>query len=223
MSRSAGRGRFVTFEGGEGGGKSTQIERLASGLANHGHEVVQTREPGGSPIGERIRLLLLDPAAKLDPVTQILLFGAARRDHVISLIEPALQRGAWVLCDRFMDSTRAYQGAAGAVDLDLVSSLEDAVVGRTRPDLTLILDIDPRRGLARANRRRGRAVAPDAFEASDIAFHSRVRQAYLDIAAREPQRCAVIDADRTADAVARDIAATCEARLGESDTPVAHG
>ena len=181
--------------------------------ADEGREVVETREPGGSPMGERIRGLLLDPAAKLDPTTQIFLFCAARRDHVVELIEPALARGAFVLCDRFMDSTRAYQGAAGDLDAGLVATLESAAVGAVRPDLTIILDIDPADGLARARRRRGRSDAPDAFEASDLPFHERVRAAYLAIAAKEPERCAVIPAGRGEVEVARDVAALVRMRL----------
>ncbi len=215
MSAPQRRGRFITFEGGEGSGKSTQIRRLAARLGGDGIETVLTREPGGSEAGERIRALLLDPAARLDAMTQIFLFCAARHDHVVALIEPALGRGAWVLCDRFLDSSRAYQGAAGAIDADLVRTLERAAVGTTMPDLTIILDIDPREGLARARRRMAGAAAPDAFEAADIGFHERVRQGYLAIAAAEPERCAVIAANRSEEAVAADIASIVQQRLGE--------
>jgi len=202
---SGARGRFITFEGGEGSGKSTQIRRLLKALLAEGVEAVVTREPGGSPAGERIRALLLDPASHLDALTQLLLFCAARRDHVVALIEPALERGAWVLCDRFTDSTRAYQGAAGDLDDRLVASLEQAVVGAARPDLTLILDIAPHEGLARARRRLAGTEAPDAFEAADVAYHERVRQAFLAIAAAEPERCAVVAADGSEDDVADEI------------------
>ncbi len=215
MTGSGRRGRFITFEGGEGSGKSTQIRRLAATLGSDGIETVLTREPGGSEAGERIRALLLDPAARLDAMTQIFLFCAARHDHVVALIEPALERGTWVLCDRFLDSSRAYQGAAGAIDADLVRTLERAAVGATMPDLTIILDIDPREGLARANRRRAGATSADAFEAADIRFHERVRQGYLAIAAAEPERCAVIAANRSEEAVAADIADIVRSRLGE--------
>jgi len=200
------RGRFVTFEGGEGSGKSTQIRRLAALLEQNGQAVLTTREPGGSPTGEKIRGLLLDPAANLDAMTQILLFCAARHDHVVALIAPALAYGQWVLCDRFADSTRAYQGAAGHIDRELVATLEKAAIGETIPDLTIILDIAPEKGLARANRRRGEGSAVDAFEASDLAFHQRVRDGYRAIAAAEPARCVVIDADQAEAAVAAAIA-----------------
>jgi dTMP kinase len=206
-------GRFITFEGGEGSGKSTQIRRLAQMLESNGKTVRVTREPGGSPMGERIRGLLLDPAARLDAMTQIFLFCAARHDHVVELIAPVLIKGEWVLCDRFADSSRAYQGAAGEIPADLVRMLEGAAIGNTVPDLTLILDISPENGLARAHRRRAATDRADAFEASDIAFHRRVRQGYLDIAQAEPDRCVVINADRSEDEVARDITAVCARRF----------
>jgi dTMP kinase len=206
------RGRFITFEGGEGSGKSTQIRRLAARLEGQGRVVRQTREPGGSPMGERIRGLLLDPAATLDAMTQIFLFCAARHDHVVELIEPALIRGEWVLCDRFADSSRAYQGAAGEIPEELVRTFEQAAIGETRPDLTLILDIAPEKGLARANRRRGKTDKADAFEAADIAFHERVRQGYLAQAVAEPERCVVINADQSEDAVAGEITRLCDQR-----------
>ncbi len=209
-----GRGRFITFEGGEGSGKSTQIRHLAALLQRNDHAVITTREPGGSPAGEKIRGLLLDPAARLDAMTQILLFCAARRDHVVALIAPALARGEWVLCDRFADSTRAYQGAAGNIDADLVQTLERAVIGETAPDLTIILDISPDIGLARASRRRGKISDADAFEASDLAFHQLVRAGYLAIAVAEPARCVVIDADQAEAAVAAAIAEVVGKRFG---------
>jgi dTMP kinase len=206
------RGRFITFEGGEGSGKSTQIRRLSARLEGQGRIVRQTREPGGSPMGERIRGLLLDPAARLDAMTQIFLFCAARHDHVVELIQPALARGEWVLCDRFADSSRAYQGAAGEIPEDLVRIFETAAIGKTKPDLTLILDIAPEKGLARANRRRGKTDKADAFEAADIAFHERVRQGYLAQSVAEPGRCVVINADQSEEAVAAEIALLCNLR-----------
>jgi dTMP kinase len=206
------RGRFITFEGGEGSGKSTQIRRLSARLEGQGRIVRQTREPGGSPMGERIRGLLLDPAARLDAMTQIFLFCAARHDHVVELIQPALARGEWVLCDRFADSSRAYQGAAGEIPEDLVRIFETAAIGKTKPDLTLILDIAPEKGLARANRRRGKTDKADAFEAADITFHERVRQGYLAQSVAEPGRCVVINADQSEEAVAAEIALLCNLR-----------
>ena len=208
------RGKFITFEGGEGSGKSTQIRRLAHWLGARGIESIITREPGGSEAGERIRAVLLDPAARLDATTQIFLFCAARHDHVVALIEPALQRGHWVLCDRFYDSSRAYQGAAGELDAGFVRTLEQAAVGSTQPDLTIMLDIEPAKGLARAKRRLAGADAPDAFEAADIGFHQRVRAAYLAIAAAEPRRCAVVPADASEESVGEAITAVVRNRLG---------
>jgi dTMP kinase len=207
------RGRFITFEGGEGSGKSTQIRRLATRLERLGHIVRQTREPGGSPMGERIRSLLLDPAAKLDAMTQIFLFCASRHDHVVELIEPALTRGEWVLCDRFADSSRAYQGAAGAISSTLVDVLEKAAIGATKPDLTLILDLAPEIGLARANLRRAKTDRADAFEAADLAFHQRVREGYLAIARNEPRRCVVINAEQSQADVDEAIWQACLQRL----------
>jgi dTMP kinase len=216
------RGRFITFEGGEGSGKSTQIRRLAARLEGQGRIVRQTREPGGSPMGECIRGLLLDPAARLDAMTQIFLFCAARHDHVVELIEPALIRGEWVLCDRFADSSRAYQGAAGEIPEDLVRIFEKAAIGETKPDLTIILDIAPGKGLARANRRRGKNDKADAFEAADLAFHERVRQGYLALAVAEPERCVVINADQTEDAIAAEITGLCDQRYSSHEKGAAN-
>jgi dTMP kinase len=223
MTGSASKGLFITFEGGEGSGKSTQIRLLAAALRRDGREVVETREPGGSPMGERIRGLLLDPEARLDAVTQALLFSAARRDHVVNLIEPALKRGAMVLCDRFADSTRAYQQAAGAVPAALVETLTAAAIGGTAPDLTFVLDIDPVAGLARASKRRGTGGKADAFEAADLDFHRRVREGYLAIAAREPSRCAVIDASGSAETVADCIGKVISSRLKLHEKSASNG
>lgn len=190
------RGRFVTFEGGEGVGKSTQVGRLARRLAARGYEVVATREPGGSPKAERIRASLLEGRAKqFGPLAEAVLFSAARADHVDHLIRPALARGAFVLSDRFADSTRAYQGALGSLDEAVVRALERIVVAETRPDLTLILDAPVETSLTRAAQRRTeRGEAADRFEAERSEFHETLRQAFLDIAARDPQRCAVVNA-----------------------------
>jgi len=206
-------GAFITFEGGEGAGKSTQVQRLAGHLrARTGRPVVTTREPGGSPKAEAIRAALLAGIAKpYGPFAEALLFSAARIDHLDTLIRPALARGETVLCDRFSDSTRAYQGAAGGIEPDLVLSLERVVVGPTRPALTLILDLDPALGLARAARRSD--AAPDRFEAEALAFHARLRDAFRAIAADEPERCALIDAGAAPDAVEAAILAAVAARL----------
>lgn len=208
------RGRFITFEGGEGSGKSTQIALLAAALRGRGHEVVVTREPGGSPMGERIRALLLDPDCAFDAVTQAFLFSAARRDHVVQLIGPALARGAVVISDRFADSTRAYQQAAGEVPDDLVEAITAAAVGMTIPDLTILLDLDPAIGMARAKSRRGDAGRADQFEAATLAFHQRVRSGYLGLAEKAPGRFAVIDAGPAPAVVAGVVTTTVAERLG---------
>ena len=200
------RGRFITFEGGEGVGKSTQLSRLADHLRACGLEVATTREPGGTPKAERLREALLSGrAAPMGPLAEAALFAAARIDHVDSLIEPALTRGAWVLSDRFVDSTRAYQGAQGGVDAKQIALLEQAAVGETRPDLTIILDLPARDGLARAARRRTDGAAPDRFESEAIAFHEGLRRAFLDIAAAEPERCCVVNAAMPVEETARAI------------------
>ena len=199
------RGRFITFEGGEGTGKSTQVRLLAESLRAFGIDVLVTREPGGSAGAEAIRYVLLSGAAKpLGPHAEAILFAAARGDHVATLIEPALAAGHWVLCDRFADSTRVYQGALGNTDPLLISGLERIAVGDTRPDLTFILDLPVQVGLARAAKRRG-AADTDRFEAEGAGFHERLRTAYRQLAASEPRRCALIDArgapERVADAI----------------------
>lgn len=207
------RGRFITFEGGEGAGKSTQVRLLARRLQAQGLEVLTTREPGGSPGAEAIRHVLLSGAAKpLGPDAEAMLFAAARDDHVTATIRPALVAGKWVICDRFADSTRVYQGALGSVDPRLVNALERLAVGDTRPDLTIILDLPVYIGLARAARRRG-STTSDRFEAEATEFHENLRVAYCELAAREPDRCVVIDARGEPEAVAAAIWRTVEQRL----------
>lgn len=187
-------GRFVTFEGGEGSGKTTQLQYLAGSLRERGIGVTTTREPGGTPIAEAVRRFLLSGAAKpLGPDTEAVLFAAARGDHIEKLIRPALASGQWVLCDRFMDSTRAYQGTAG-VDSALIRALERVTVWPFRPDLTIILDVPAELGLRRAAARSD--DAPDRFEGDDLQEHERRRQAFLEIAAAEPERCLVVDGAR---------------------------
>lgn len=205
------RGRFITFEGGEGAGKSTQLTRLVARLRAGGLEVVATREPGGSPGAEAIRALVLNGAAdRWSPVTETLLMYAARRDHVERVIAPALARGAWVVCDRFADSTRAYQGAGGGTDPALIAALEDQVLGETRPDLTLVFDLPPQAGLDRAHARGGEL----RFESKGLAFHERLRQGFLAIARAEPERCALIDAAGSIEAVEAAVWNTVADRLG---------
>ncbi|MEX2127984.1 MAG: dTMP kinase [Xanthobacteraceae bacterium] len=194
------RGHFITFEGGEGSGKSTQAKRLADRLKLRGHEVVSTREPGGSPGAEAIRHLLLSGIAKpLGPEAETFMFAAARDDHVTTLIRPALDRGAWVICDRFIDSTRVYQGALGNVDQRLIRALERLVVADTVPDLTLILDVAPETGLSRAY---GRGEGADRFEAEHVEYHRLLREAYRELAEQEPDRCVLIDGTPSADSIA---------------------
>jgi dTMP kinase len=185
-------GLFISFEGGEGVGKSTQVRRLAARLQAAGREVVVTREPGGSPGAEAIRNLVLNGSAdRWSPVTETLLMYASRRDHIERTLRPALERGAVVLCDRYADSTRAYQGAAGGADPDLISALETFILEDVRPVRTLVFDLDPELGLARAL---GRPDAEARFESKGLDFHRRLRAGFLAIARDEPARCRVIDA-----------------------------
>jgi dTMP kinase len=204
-------GRFITLEGGEGAGKSTQAKRLAERLAARGHKVVVTREPGGSPGAETIReLLVTGRADRWSPITETLLMYAARRDHIERTIAPALAAGDWVVSDRFADSTRAYQGAGGGAPASLIQTLERHVLGETRPDLTLILDLPVDEGLARAM---ARNHAETRFEAKGAAFHERLREGFLAIARVEADRCVVIDAAASVDQVEAAIWAAVEARL----------
>jgi dTMP kinase len=197
------RGFFITFEGGEGAGKSTQIERLRRRLAALGHTVLVTREPGGSPKAEGIRRVILGGRAKsLGAFGEALLFAGARMDHLEKTIRPALAAGQHVLCDRFADSTRAYQGVLGKLDERILGTLERVTLDGTRPDLTLILDVSAETGLARAKLRRElRGEAADRFEAESASVHEALRQAFLRIAERAPDRCVVVAAEGGADAV----------------------
>lgn len=209
------RGRLITFEGGEGVGKSTQISRLAAGLAEAGFDVITTREPGGTAGAEAIRTLVTEGSAdRWSPLTETLLFLAARQDHVERLIRPALAAGRWVLCDRFIDSTRVYQGLAGTLGLDLIDRLHDVVFDRIAPDLTLLLDLPIEIGLAR----RGAAGDGNRFEQKVTSFHQAVRQGFLDLAEREPERFALIGADPPAEDVASAIFEVVRARLIPSPT-----
>ena len=200
-------GCFITFEGGEGAGKSTQIEGLRRRLEGLGHSVLATREPGGSPKAEEIRRFILEGRAKhLGAWTEALLFAAARMDHLHQTIRPALARGQIVLCDRFMDSTRAYQGTLGDADERAIQVLERVTVDASDPDLTFILDLPVEVGMERARRRReGRGEAVDRFEGEDHAFHEALRQAFLKIAEAAPHRCVVINANQEPDKVAEAV------------------
>jgi dTMP kinase len=185
-------GTFVTFEGGEGTGKTTQIARLKRKFDEAGLRSLVTREPGGTPEAERIRNEILGSAsARWSALGELLLMYAARESHLRHVIRPALAQGVHVLCDRFMDSSRAYQGYAGGVSLDLIDRLESEIVGDTRPDLTLVFDLDPVTGLNRARSRQGRA---DRFERMELGFHEALRAGFLAIAAKDRGRCVVIDA-----------------------------
>ncbi len=210
------RGHFITFEGGDGAGKSTQMARLAERLVQSGRKVLTTREPGGSPAAEAIRRVLLSGAAEpFGPVMEALLFAAARADHIEQVIRPAVGEGTIVLCDRFLDSSRVYQGVSGGVDADFMRSLERVTVGDMIPDLTLILDVDPQIGLQRAAARAGNAP-PDRYEKEDHDIQRLRRQAFLNIALAEPDRCVVIDASRDPQEVALEIERVVERRLGLS-------
>ncbi|HEV2335175.1 MAG TPA: dTMP kinase, partial [Stellaceae bacterium] len=205
---------MITVEGGEGAGKSTQADLLAAALGKAGMAVLRTREPGGSEGAEAIRRLLLDgPNERWDAIGEALLFSAARRDHLVKLIRPAIERGRWVVCDRFADSTLAYQGYGRGLPLADLLALHRFALGDFAPDLTLILDLPVADGLARAARRSADA---DRFERLDAAFHERLRQGFRRIAADHPERCVLIDASGDPDRVHRAIIATVAARLGVS-------
>lgn len=201
------RGKLITFEGGEGAGKSTQVALLAERLRAAGIEAVITREPGGTALAEAIRSLVLE--AEPEPVTELLLFAAARAEHVTKVIRPALEQGRWVVSDRFIDSTRVYQGVLGGVPQALISAIEAGSVAPTFPDLTVILDLPPVEGRKRTQAR----GALTRFDAADEAYHEKLRQAFRDIARSEPERCVIIDGARAPEEIADDVWSLVEARL----------
>ena len=225
------RGKFITFEGGEGAGKSTQVRQLLQRLKRKKIRAVATREPGGTTFGEGIRRLLLDPdLGDRSELSEMLLFYAARANHLSHLIRPAMETGAWVVCDRFSDSTRAYQGASGGSLGEAIEVIDALVVQETQPDLTIILDLSPELGHRRATRRAygdinsqsrlfdpdqlAFSFAPDRFEGLDLKFHEKVRAGFLKIAAGNPDRCVVVDASGGITAVADAIWEVIESRFG---------
>lgn len=206
------RGYFVTLEGGEGAGKSTQLRLLADTLIARGLDVLATREPGGSPGAEEIRTLLVSgEPGHWDGLTEALLHNAARRDHLVRTVWPALEAGRWVLCDRFADSTLAYQGYGRGLDHGVIAQLHALTTGGFVPDLTLILDLPPEVGMARTRNRRG--GGEDRYERMDLDFHRRLRQGFLDIARREPERCVVVDASQPLEVVAAAVRDAVTQRL----------
>ena len=205
------QGRFITFEGGEGAGKSTQAALLVDRLRARGLDVLRTREPGGSEGAEEIRAIALNgDAGRWSPMTETMLMFAARSDHLDKTIRPALADGRWVVCDRFADSSRAYQGAGGGTPGDFIESLDAAVVGDTQPDLTLIFDLPVEVGLERAF---GRGLFETRFESKGVAFHERLRSRFLQIAQEKSERCVVIDAVGDIETIEARVWAAVEARL----------
>lgn len=199
QSTATTRGVFITFEGIDGAGKTTHMDALEQTLRAQGREVVRTREPGGTPLAEKLRGLFLHDA--MDPLTETLLVFAGRRDHLTQVIEPALARGAWVICDRFTDATFAYQGGGRGFDLTVLNTLEQWVQGERQPDLTFLFDLPP----AIAAQRLAAARQPDRFEAQDQAFFTKVREAYLARQQAQPARFALIHADQAPEAVGQQI------------------
>ena len=209
------KGTFVTFEGGEGAGKTTQIKLLEANLQRFERDVVVTREPGGTQGAEAIRELILNPGAfNFSSMTETLLFFAARRDHVEKVILPALNRGAIVLCDRFLDSTFAYQSALGNIQRTVIWEVAKLVLDDIKPDLTFMLDVEPEQGLKRAAVRRG-VDATDRFESESMEFHKRIRDQFLAIAKAEPKRCVVVSGDQQPDDIAKQIFETYMQRLAD--------
>jgi len=205
------RGRFITFEGGEGAGKTTQARLLAERLRERGIDVVQTREPGGSPGAEEIRAIAVSgDAERWSARTETLLMYASRSDHLERKILPALEEGKWVVCDRFADSSRAYQGAGGGAPESLIEALDKHVVGDNQPNLTVVFDIPVEVGLERAF---GRGLFETRFESKGLEFHQKLREGFLEVAVRHPERCVVLDATGEVEDVAERLWAVVEERL----------
>ena len=209
LDRNASRARFITFEGGEGVGKSTQVKRLVAALAQRTNGAVRTREPGGTPKAEAIRAFILQGRSEpWGPGAEAVLFAAARLDHVNQLIAPNLDAGRWVVSDRFSDSTRAYQGLTGGVDVKLIDALEVLALNGHKPDLTIVLDMDPEAAFRRVLARETEAAlvaTGDRFEKEDLEWHRRLRDAFLAIARNNVERCVVIPANQSEDALAQEI------------------
>lgn len=211
------RGAFITFEGIEGSGKSTQITLLADHLRKRGRAVTLTREPGGTPIGDQVRRILLDPANEaLDHTAELLLYAAGRAQHLREVIRPALEAGQVVLCDRFSDATLAYQGYGRGLDIATIRDLDRIVTGALKPHLTLLLDLAPESGLARARgRNASRGMHGEArFENEEMAFHRRVRDGYLHLARQEPDRIRIVDAGRPPEAVQEEVRKLVDGLVG---------
>lgn len=209
------RGVFITLEGGEGTGKSTQAKLLQAALAAAGVDALVTREPGGAPAAESIRNLLVQrDAGHMEPMTEMLLLSAARHEHIVNRIRPALEKGQWVISDRFIDSTRAMQGAGMGLDRAAIEAVYAMISGGLAPDLTFVFDIDPAEGLKRSNKRQQAAQATeDRYERMSLAFHQRLHKGFLDIARAEPGRCVVIDAAQGIEAVHADIMRAVSSRF----------
>ncbi|MGE0765423.1 MAG: dTMP kinase [Hyphomicrobiaceae bacterium] len=206
------RGKFITFEGGEGSGKSTQARLLADAVRRSGQAVVETREPGGSPFAERLRSFILDPSLPPHvPLAEALLFYAARADHISAVIQPAIERGQWVICDRFSDSTRVYQGAAGSLPSSSIETLEALVVGGLPPDLSIVLDVPVDVGLARA---RARSGVTDGYEARGADYHRRLRTGFVELARDHPDRVALVDGTGDVGTIAIEVRRVVACRLG---------
>lgn len=209
LDRPATQARFITFEGGEGVGKSTQVKRLVAALGQRSIEAVRTREPGGTPQAEAVRAFILQGRSEAwGPGAEAVLFAAARLDHVNKLIAPNLEGGRWVISDRFSDSTRAYQGLTGGVDSKLIDALEVLALNGHTPDLTIVLDMDPELAFRRVLERETEAALAetgDRFEKEDLDWHKRLREAFLEIARKHPERCVVIPANQSEDALHQEI------------------
>lgn len=219
------RGVFITFEGGDGTGKSTQAKLLQQSFSAAGMDTILTREPGGTPQAERIRDLLLQrDSGAFDPLTEALLMFASRREHIVNKILPALEKGQWVISDRFADSTRAFQGAGMGLDAEKIEKLYHLVAGDFQPDLTLIFDLDPEVGLARSTKKAADTkTTEDRYERMGLAFHQRLREGFLQIAKKFPTRCVIIDAGQDTQTVHQQVLQVVEARLGASLKGCAHG